>query len=625
MTEEQTVPPAASRRWSIDAIVAIVLVVLACSATIAVLVTRIGRDYFPLGDEASVDLRVRDVFTSHMPLVGAYSRDFNHPGPLFFWLLGPLSWIAGRAPWATLVGGAVLQGGAIAASGWLAFRRGGVLLTGLVLAALALGYSSFVDGQQFLRPWNPYVAFPFFMLFLLLIWSCATGSRWSGLGAAVVGSFLVQLHVGYLPLVLAAAAWCVLVVVVDVRRGKRTRRSDEPRWPTVLLWCGVLALLWIAPVVEQFTHDPGNLTRTIDYFRDEAGPSVGLSTGAGIFAAEFNVPPPWLGGRDRLSFATLVVQPASLAWLLVPVALLALGFVAARRSGRVSDLRLVELATVMAIVSVLAISRVTVDAVAFIFFWRVLTALLVVVATLWAVTNWLRVEQVPVAKYACVGVLAVVIAGFFGARARDVITYRDGLGPKDAQAEALVDQAVHQRPPGPVLVRGLGTTTEGLAQGVEDALDRAGVDARVDPQWGFEYGDHRTATRDEVREVWYVSPFGQHRSLLAPDSGGRVVAYSSALAPDVDADLVASQRRVARQLRAAGRADLVDYIDNPFFSLIVEREKVPRCRPRRRARDHDRERPARAVRRLPLHDHRLSRGHRARPAVVDGFLATGSW
>ena len=113
MTEEQSASPVTSRRWSTDAIIAIVLVVLACSATIAVLVTRIGRDYFPLGDEASVDLRVRDVFTSNTPLVGAYSRDFNHPGPLFFWLLGPLSWVAGRAPWATLVGGAVLQGSAI--------------------------------------------------------------------------------------------------------------------------------------------------------------------------------------------------------------------------------------------------------------------------------------------------------------------------------------------------------------------------------------------------------------------------------------------------------------------------------------------------------------------------------
>jgi hypothetical protein len=569
-------PTPTRRRWSADAIVAVVLVLVACSATMAVLVTRVGRDWFPLGDEATIDLRVRDVFTNHTPLVGAYSRDFNHPGPLLFWLLAPLSWVAGGAPWATLVGGALLQGCAIAASGWLAFRRGGVLLCALVLGALALGYSSFVDGQQFLRPWNPYVAFPFFLLFLLLVWSSVTGSRRSGLGAVVVGSLLVQLHVGYVPLVLAAGAWCVLVVLVETRRGTRGHRADESRWPTALLWCGVLALLWIGPVIEQHTRDPGNIRLIVDYFRGGTGASVGLRTGAGIFAAEFKVPPPWLGGGDRLSFATLVVQPESLAWLLIPVALLTLGFFAATRSGRRGDRRLLKLATVMAVVTVVAVSRVTVDAVAFIFFWRVTTALLIVVATLWAVANWLRVDDVLLAKYVGVGALALVIALFFGARARDVVTYRDGLGPKDAQAQALLDQATRgHRPEGTVLVRGLGTTTEGLVQGVEDALDRHGIDARVDPEWGFAYGDQRTATRDEVDEVWYVSPFGQYRSLLDPDSGARVVGYSSALPSDVDSDLVARQCRVAAQLEAAGRSDLVDYIDSPFFAVVVQRENVP--------------------------------------------------
>jgi hypothetical protein len=566
---------ATRRWWRTDTIVAIVLVVLACSATIAVLVTRIGRDYFPLGDEASIDLRVRDVFTSRTPLVGAYSRDFNHPGPLLFWLLGPVSWVAGGAPWATLVGGALLQGTAIALSGWLAFRRGGVLLCGLVLAALALGYSSFVDGQQFLRPWNPYIAFPFFMLFLLLVWSCATGSRWSGLGAAVVGSLLVQLHVGYVPIVFGAAAWCVVVVVVDARRGERPLRRDQPRWRTVLLWCGVLALLWFGPVIQQLTHDPGNLSRMVDYFRDETGPSVGLTTGGGIVAAEFRIPPPWLGGSDRLSFAKLVVQPESLAWLLIPIALLALGFFAARQSGRTADRRLLELATVMAVVSVLAISRVTVDAVAFLFFWRVITALLVVVATLWAVANWLRVDEVPVAKYAGVGVLAVVVALFFGARALDTFHDRDRLGPQDDLAADLVHEATRRAPRGAVLVRGIGTTTGGLAQGVEDALDRAGVDARVDPEWGFVYGDQRTASRDDVDEVWYLSPFGRYKSLLDNRDGGRVVAYRSSLPREVDDELAARQRRMAEQLVAAGREDLVEVLDSPFFALIVAREKVP--------------------------------------------------
>src|SRR5439155_9917057 len=97
-----------------------VALLLALSPVLAVVATRTGRHYVPLGDEANIDLRVRDVFTSNTPLVGAYSRGFDHPGPLLYWLLAPLSALVGGASWATLVGGALLQGAAIAGSAWIA-------------------------------------------------------------------------------------------------------------------------------------------------------------------------------------------------------------------------------------------------------------------------------------------------------------------------------------------------------------------------------------------------------------------------------------------------------------------------------------------------------------------------
>ncbi|HXY93340.1 MAG TPA: hypothetical protein VEP49_12735, partial [Acidimicrobiia bacterium] len=370
------------RRWHADRVILAVGLLLALTAVVAVVATRVGRPYLPMGDEANIDLRVRDVFTANTPLVGAYSRGFNHPGPLLYWLLAPLSVAAGGAAWATLVGGALLEGFAIAASGWLAYRRGGVLLMALVLAALARAYTAFPTGLQFLQTWNPNVAFPFFMLFLLQVWAFACGSRWQALGAAVTGTLLVQLHVGYVPLVAVPALWAVVVVVLDARRAHDepgARRA--PRWRTVLTATALAAAaLWLAPVIQQVTHDPGNLTETVRYFRDPEGAAAGVGKGAGIFAAEFAYPPPWLGGHDSLQFATSIVDTESAAWLLVPAALLALGFFAAHRSRRVADRRLVELATVTALTSILAISRITVGLVPFIFYWRIIAAVFVVVA-----------------------------------------------------------------------------------------------------------------------------------------------------------------------------------------------------------------------------------------------------
>ncbi len=563
------------RRRRADRAILVVGIVLALSAVIAVVVTRVGRSYLPLGDEANIDLRVRDVFSGDTPLVGTYTHYFNHPGPLFFWVLAPLNAMAGGATWATLVGGALLQGVAIAACGWLAYRLGGVLLMSIILAALALAYSAFPFGLQFLQTWNPNVAFPFFMLFLLLVWDLGLGTRWQAVGVTVVGTFLVQTHMSYGPLVAAAVLWAAVVIVIDRYRKPKTREG-KPAWRTVLGFSALAgAVLWIAPVIQQFTHDPGNFSQIYNFLQDSSGAAGGLSKGAGIFAAEFKLPPPWLGGEDRLVFAGNVVKPESLLWLLVPVALLGLGFFAAHRTGRVSDRRMLELATVTSVASIVAISRVSVDLSTFVFYWRIIAAVFLVAAVVWAVAHWVALPNVPVAKYAVVGVLLVVTALFFGARARDVIQNRKVLGAPETYASELFTQLDrHTSAQKPVLVRGLGDTTRGLAQGVIDALDRDDIPVRVDTWYGFQYGDSRRATKQEVDEVWYVANDGRFRSLLGGDPGARVVGYVTPLSRADDRELIALQRSMAAQLRAADRPDLVDDLDNPYLRVILEREGV---------------------------------------------------
>src|SRR6476469_3449414 len=100
----------ARTRVSPDLVLRVVVLVFVLLPVLAVLLTRPGSSYFPVQDRASIDLWVSDVFGSHTPLVGAYSRGFNHPGPLLFYALAPLSRLAGGAAWATLVGAALVQG-----------------------------------------------------------------------------------------------------------------------------------------------------------------------------------------------------------------------------------------------------------------------------------------------------------------------------------------------------------------------------------------------------------------------------------------------------------------------------------------------------------------------------------
>jgi hypothetical protein len=560
-----------------DRALAILAILLALLPVICVLVTRAGRHYLPLGDEAVIDLRVRDVFTSHTPLVGAYSRGFNHPGPLLYWLLAPLSAITGGAAWAIMVSGAVLQGLAIAACGWLAYRRGGLLLSLAVLTALTFAYSSFVFGAQFLQAWNPNIAFPFFMLFLLQAWSLAIGSRWQLLGVVVTGTLLVQLHVGYLPLVGAGIVWACVIVVLDHRRGHAPEAvGPQPPWRRVLpVSAMAAALLWVAVLVQQLTQEPGNLTELYHFFRD-AGAVAGLRTGAGLYAAEFRFPPPWLGGTDRLAFYTGEVATASRWWLLIPVALLVLGFYAAHRSGRTTDHRMLQLATLLSVVSIVAMARVSVELQPFVFYWRVISALFVVLGAFWAVVGWIRLQDHAL-RYVPAVALVVVIAVFFGVRARDdVVGDNAAFDASVTNVDHLLAE-VHRSglPDHPVLLRGLGTSTFGLAQAVFDDLDRSGVPVRVDPRWGYEYGTQRATDVSHVDEVWYTGAYGNQLSTLTARPGARLVAAVSPLTPKEERELRQAQRSMDAQLRTARRSDLAFGIDSSLFGFSIAKAKVP--------------------------------------------------
>ncbi len=563
-------------RW-----VALIAIFLALAPVVCVLVFRAGRHYLPLGDEATIDLRTRDVFTSHMPLVGAYSRGFNHPGPALFWLLAPFSVLAGGAAWGTLVGAAVLQGIAIAASGWLAFRRGGLTLALLVVAALGFAYSSFVQGDQLLQPWNPNVAFPFFMLFLLQVWAFSTGDRWQLLGMAAIGSLLIQCHIGYLPLVVLGVGWAGLVVLVDRRRLRAGEALGSPEkrapWRRVVGSTAVaLGALWIGPLIEQFTDSHGNISAIADYFRNNGSDVAGLRVGAGIFAAEFKAPPPWLGGSDDIAFATSKVATVSLWWLLIPAALLVIGFVAARAARSRAALRMMQLALVMSIGSIIAISRVSVELQAFLFFWRVIVAVFLVVATVWSIALWSKLEQHAPARRVAFAALLVVIAASSLTRANDdVVRHRKVLGPLDTYAERLFDQVAPRAPhTGQVLVRGLGSTTTGLAQGLFDDLDRRGAQVRVDPESGFQYGYDRVARTADVDQVWYVSQNGSNRSRLGDLPGGRVIASVTPLSHTKERELARLQDSMSAQLDSAGHGDLAQFLDSGFFGLIVRKERA---------------------------------------------------
>lgn len=518
-----------------------------------------GRDYVPLGDVALTDLRVRDVWSADIPLVGAYSRfGWNHPGPASFWSLAPISGMFGRDAWATLVAGAVVHALTVVAIAWVAWRAGRLALVLAALAFTALAYGA-MGPSMVLDAWNPNFAYPLFMLFVLLAWSFARGDRVLLVPLAIVGGVLVQAHVGYLPLVFVAGG---IALALGVRRDRAHLAAW--RWPA---WFAFLALLlvWAPPIVHELVH-PSNVRPLAESLVDPEEGTLGFGTAAGIVAEEFEIPPPWLGGEHRLEpFANLVVG-ASRWWSAVPVVLLATAWAAARRRRAAGSVELLLIATALAAVGLVAIARVVGDPERYVFYWRVPIALLVVFASGWSIWNGVRLDDAPLARRLALAGFAGVIAFASVAGSVRIAQVED---VNEGQALAIDALEAIGNPRGIVLVREAGIPFMGLQRAVVNELDRAGADVRVDDDLGFQFGYSRAATVGEVDEVWYVAESGQYTSLLTGASGARVVWANDPLPRAEETELREGQRVLWEALRAAGRPELLRQLTSPLVAFAL--------------------------------------------------------
>ena len=274
-------------RW----ILAIAVLVLA--PLVVTLLGLIGAHWHPTFDWALEVLRIGDVGGRHTPFVGVQSRfGWDHPGPLLFWWSAPFHWLFGNT--GVLVGIGLLNGAVIAGSVLVARRRGGLPLVAVFAVVLLL----LLQGHRvdlLIDPWNPWVAVLPFLCYVLLAWSVAERDDPMLPWLVVVGTFLVQTHVGYAPLVVGLAG----IAALGAWRGHG--RDAEPR-PTLrrdlrrALVVGVV--LWIPPFLQQVTGDPGNLGEMLDFFRNPTEPGAGWLTSLRIMANELSLPGPWITGDD---------------------------------------------------------------------------------------------------------------------------------------------------------------------------------------------------------------------------------------------------------------------------------------------------------------------------------------
>lgn len=246
-------------------------------------------NWVPVGDDAVAAVRSWDVLSAHAPLVGAPTRlaHGSHGvydlGPLEYWLLAvpvhlnPAQGVWwGAALWCMLAGSLAIEA---------ASSAGGALGT-VVASGTILGIVAWIPqiATWYGPAWNPWFGLMFFIAALAACWAVISGRRQWWPVLTVAGSVAAQAHDMFVIAAVALVCAGFIAVVTDSVRSGKYR-------PAII---GVIAGLacWVAPLIQQFTSRPGNLT-VLSESLGRSGRSAGFYFGLKALSAATQPPACW--------------------------------------------------------------------------------------------------------------------------------------------------------------------------------------------------------------------------------------------------------------------------------------------------------------------------------------------
>lgn len=574
-----------TRSWLLGAALLAIVGCLPLGVALGVLHTP---RWYPVLDMAQIELLVRDIGSSHTPLVGpwgrieAYGEQGHHPGPLSLYALWPAYKLLGSTAWALLAATIMWHLTALGTALWIGHRRGGTAMMLALAAAVAVllhGYGPL----KLTMPWNPHLALLWWVVFLLAMWSLLCMDFVLLPVAVFAGSVCLQSHLSYLALVGgltvlmlgAVAAWPI------ARRRDPGARPHLARWGALSL--GLAVVLWLPPVIEEVTNDPGNLSIIHAHVMDAEAETIGFAP-AGVELWLQSLDPLALVGNDTPS----VIEPppgAALpgavllgAWV---VAVLAAWRMPRHRS---SLLRLHAVVGVALALGLFSMSRIHGTVWHYMLLWAWGTLALLLLAVGWTAVVWVRqrfstADAIPAwVRWGVValGALIVVSAASLTYRAASISaddpvstrTLRSLAPPTiDALASGQVPGGGHR---GRYRVtwqdNALSIPAGGWGMVLE--LDRAGFD--VGGMRNFGAGEHRVVRPEDATATIHYVVGPRHVERWRVTAGALEVAYVDPRSPAQIAEYNRLHDQVVAGLEAAGLHDLVEEVDKFLLRVAFD-------------------------------------------------------
>ncbi len=361
------------------------------------------RRWFPVLDLAMTEFRVRDVGGRHTPLIGLPGRigtfpdQGSHPGPVSFWLVAPGYRLLGSSAWAMEAGTVIVQMAWAGVALWIGHRRAGtagVVVVAAVIAVLCRGYGLTV----LVQPWNPYLPLFAWLVILLATWSVLCGDHMMLIPLVVAASFAAQTHIPYLTMAGGLGLFAAVVVVVRCWRSRDDADAERREFRTPLLWTGGLfVVLWLAPLVDQIRHDPGNIRRLLDHFTSPDEAAIGLRQAGNVLFRHLDVVDGYadlLTGTQR--FLQVGYEPTGRIWPgVVLFAMWVAAFVVAVRLRHRVLISLHVTIAVTLLLSLVSMSKIFGKIWYYLTLWAWGTTTLLLVSIVWTGVAWISTGRRP--------------------------------------------------------------------------------------------------------------------------------------------------------------------------------------------------------------------------------------
>ena len=538
-------------RWLVLSVLGVVPIVIS-------LVNALRGGAILVGDRAVFALLLKDAATGSFPSVGQYSwHGWNHPGALIFYVFAPFHWISGGAAWGLFVGVAMYSAALLVAIAWLGYRLRGTWGSALGVAALLACWVS-VGRIASVDAWTPYLALPLFILFVFAALGVTERDRASMWLMWVSASIVVQIHVGYLPIVgLVGLVACI----VFWWTGGNQRSITRPIATALLLFTPYLFHL------RQAIRNVGDLAR---YFVTTDEPSIGFSRALHVMSFEMSPDASWLSGPSEVGIVG-EAPPGSMTWLIGVVLVLIATTVWVWRSPEESPrrqyLNSAPLIWTMMIAGIVAVAQVRGFLFPYVILWR---SIIVIFIFAWIVgvvlANSTKFRQ-PMITVSAIGLFGLnTVGAILPAVDHETVT-------SDADnVQLAIDQAVdfYNTVPvdGPIMLKLGDGGLVGLYPGLVYDFEERGIPSGI--ELGTEWVFGNRVLRSEASTVWMVCDTGIAFSLLASQPEAMVVSQVTPFDQDGESRVRELQQTLTDQLRSIGEGDFHKSLDSPLVALALQ-------------------------------------------------------